>query len=273
MLFDSAKFATFIFILLILETSASPTSPSPTSPSPQESRPAIVINEIDTKNGQYLEIANVGDRVVDLHGQAIVFAELGSKGTQSLKVRAAVSLSGTSLAPDELAVISNGHLEGIGITDIIPSGPNKHWKVFSNDIYGHEWLKVKEKNILAAFLINSPNDDVFEFFKKDSSKGHLWLDGDRKNYVKQFLSDYIVVSESKATQKCHLVDEIVQEDNFQRTVLDLFLDEHSGDSSYQYLSLNRCESIKPKDLRSFKHGRPRKTSFYRQLKILSVFGS
>ena len=204
-------------------------------------------------------MANVGDTVSDLNGMAIVFTELGGKGSQSLKVRAVVNLSGKSLAPGELAVISNEHLEGIGISDIIPSSPNaKHWRTFSREIDAHEWLKVKEKNILAAFLIHSTSDDVFQVFNKDSTKGHLWLDGERKHYVKKYLKDYIVVSGPKATQKCNLVDEIVQEQNFQKTVLDLFLDEHSGDdSNRQFLSLNRCESIKAKDLRSFKHGRPR----------------
>ena len=234
--------------------------------SSQEGRPALLFNEIDTKNGQFFEIINVGDTTINLDGQSVVLTELGNKHAKSLKVRAVINLSGTTLGPGEMAVISNGNLEGIGISDHIPSAPNaKHWKIFSTEKDAHNWLQVREKNILAGFLIHSPKDDVFGIFDNTGTRGPTFLDGHKKEYVKSFVTDYFVVAGSKSTHKCQLVDEIVEEENFQRTVLDLFLDEHSGDeNNYQYLSLGRCESIKPKDLRSFKHGRPRKTSYQKK---------
>ena len=183
---------------------------------------------------------------------------LGGKNTKSLKVRAVISL--------KEAVIPSGQKYGLvatkdmnGLPQLIklkpPSPFIRNFDGALNDLF-----KVKEKNFLAVFLTHSKNQDVMDVFQAQSSTNKfarmVLLDQERLSFVKNNLQDYLIISDQNGPKKCALVNPLVSKTSVRESVFDSFITQHKRVGLDYDMSINRCHSFSPMNLRVFVHGKP-----------------
>ena len=212
----------------------------------------LMISEVHTSDitgADFFEIyTKLKGQPVSLENYYVIVAERGGSRQDSLQVTQVMDLGKKTLpAHTQYGVITTA--EG-GITSLVAPFPSADWRTFVPTNL-ENWLDVKDKKFLSIFLVYSKTKiipDVLPAGKKLHIKDQLLED------LKKYAVDYITIKKHNGPSTCKLVDSIVQKRRLSKRmdILDLFLEEHTRSNLYS-LSISRCASDLPFDMRSFKH--------------------
>ena len=227
----------------------------------------IVINEISTGNEQYVEIFTDSEEEVDLQNVGLVGAEESANvNTPNLRLRFAVDLSGTKIPKGQKhAIISTKTIDDNGntIPSLIPPPTNNHWRFMSG--MGAGWLDVSPKNFLALFLVKNTEKKLFDV-QFPPTKRTTTLNGQLLQFVQENLIDSVILKDSRGPDNCKQVDSVLEKKRPNRDPIfdDFLVEQKNSPSQSSPLTISRCFSVKPNDLRSFKHSKatPLKLSSY-----------
>ena len=188
-----------------------------------------------------------------LKNYALVICELGGQRSNSLDVRAVIDLSsGTIPANSHYAIVTNIPT----LQSTVPTFPNRDvWRIFGSQMNGNNWLTVKEENVVAIFLLYNNGENLFQLFTKVDR--YLKLDGEKLQFVRNSLLDYVVIKHAKGPDTCPVIKEVLSDLTGPfKTILYHYLPEHKPKpkSGFYSLSINRCGNEQMFDIRAYKHG-------------------
>lgn len=192
-----------------------------------------------------------------LDSHTVVVAEMStSRSHQKLRVRHAIDLTGLKIGQRQhIGLIVNKQFPN-GEAGIVPKG-TKHWRSYSSvELTEENWLKLqKEETFLVLLLLYSKTQKVFDVFKLKPRHRHVIIEEDETKFIQNSLIDHLVITGPQGPQSCKIVNEVLGTMKPKVAPFDKFIIEHHRSQQFNKdLSVNRCDSLKPYDLRSFKHG-------------------
>ena len=195
----------------------------------------------------------------DLNDYSIIVAEQStSRSSTALRVRSIIELTSLKLTGGKhLGLIVQKPMSN-GVTGIVPNTV-KHFKILGSSVFSGEKLfqLKKEDSFLVLILLHSKTQKVTDVIKKKPRRQYVSIELEEKLFIHATQVDYLVVTGPQGPQSCKVVNEVFGSERPKLAPFDKFLIEHQADRNFPTdLSVNRCGSVKPFDLRSFRHCKP-----------------
>ena len=230
--------------------------PQPDNQNPME----LLISEVhtsavgDSLTPDFLEVySRITGHAISLQNYYVVVAERTGIKPDTLQIVQVMDLGKRQLQNNQYGIITTAN----GGTDsLVAPFPSAEWRTFVPTEL-NDWLKVKDKKFLSIFLVYSESKIIPDILP---ARQKLHIKGELFDTLEKHSVDYITIKKHNGPSTCKLVDKIVRRHKQSKAidVLDLFLPEHGRamPNVPYYLSISRCATDIPFNLRSFKHSEP-----------------
>ena len=211
----------------------------------------LIINEAITRGHTFLELWTPL-AICSLDYYSVIIGEMStSKTNPALRVRVAIDLTDLKITQRQhFGLIAHKPLAN-GLTGIVPK-TTKHFRFYGSATFTEEkWLQLKrEDSFLVFLLLYSATEKVFDKIKIKPRHSFALIEKEEKAFIHGSLVDHLVITGPQGCQSCQEVNEVLGAMRPKVAPFDKFIFEHQEERQYPTaLSVNRCGSVKPYDLR------------------------
>ena len=121
----------------------------------------FLLNEVATIEKMFIELKKKDTGPISLDNYGIIIADQTIvHNKKTLKIRAALDLSGLVFIYPYHQIIHCGNMDFPNLMEVVP--PHPKWRVFDGDTVDN-WLEIKNNNFIAIFLTKF-DKNIFEWF-------------------------------------------------------------------------------------------------------------